>query len=170
MAAGSASESERDEADEADEAFDSGAVVGVVELAGGKRSVCPLTLLRSLTGTSYAAARQHLFRLRRRYGLEFEHVRFTRAGRPRVVCDLPTAAKLAFLARCTASTETRLRFVASLAGELGESAHDDSASLAQLREAHLSQVAAMRDAHDALRARVDRLECQLDSLSGLLTS
>ena len=151
MAAESESESEHD--DDEDSA-----------LAGDKKSVCPLALLRSLTGTSCAAARQHLFRLRRRHGLEFQHVRCAPAGRARVVCDLPTAAKLVFLARCSASTETRLRVVASLAGELGEGAYDEAASLAKLREAHLHQVAAMRDAHDALRARVDRLECQLDSL------
>jgi len=136
----------------------------VVELAAGKRT-CPLALLRALTGTSCAAARQQLLRLTRRYGLDFQRVRTPRARRPSVVCDLPTAAKLVFLARCPASTESRLRFVASLAEAMGESAHDDA--LDKLREAHLDQVAAMRAAHEALLVRVERLESQLDSLRAL---
>ena len=139
----------------------------VVELAGGKKRMCPLTLLRTVTGTSCAAARQHLARLTRRHGLEFQRVRTPRARRPRVVCDLATAAKLVFLARCSASTESRLRLVASIADTMGESAHDDAESLDKLREAHLSQVAAMRAAHDALLLRIERLESQVYSLRAL---
>jgi hypothetical protein len=138
----------------------------VVELAGGKKRVCPLALVRCLAGGTIAAARQHLFRLTRRYGLdvEFQRARAAPSTKPRSVCDFATASKLIFLARCSASTETRLRYVASLAAQMGERSHDDSASLEQLRDAHNEQVRSMRDAHDALRARVERLEFELAAL------
>jgi ubiquinone biosynthesis protein UbiJ len=135
----------------------------VVELAGGKIKLCPVSVIRSLCRSSLAAARQHVFRLTRRHGLEFQRVRVARSSKPRSVCDFATAAKLVFLARCSASTETRLRYVASLANHLGERAHDDVA-YAQLRDAHREQVASMRAAHEALRARVDRLESELEAL------
>jgi hypothetical protein len=136
-----------------------------VELAGGKRRACPIAILSALTGGSRALARQHLFRITRRYGLELQRVRGARGGRPRAVCDFATAAKLVFLARCSASTETRLRYVASLASEMGEAAHDEPDSVQSLRDAHSEHLAAMRHAHDALRARVDRIESELALLA-----
>ena len=137
----------------------------VIELAGGKTRVCPLALIRSLTRSSLAAARQHVFRLTRRHGIEFQKVRVAQSTKPRSVCDFATAAKLVFLARCSASTETRLRYVASLARHMRERAHDDDdEAYARLRDAHREQVASMRAAHEALRARVERLEHELATL------